>query len=79
MKTAFGVTKLSCLKAAAESGDWPGALAIAAKFPNLGAEKTAIMRAWEAVARPDFQRQLGRDPQALIDTGICALKSKYRL
>jgi len=73
------VTKLSLLKKAASQQDWICVLRIASKFPLLGEHKTAIMRAWEATTRPDFQRQLGRDPQTLIDAGIAALKERYAL
>jgi hypothetical protein len=57
--------------------DWPRAIALAAKFPRLGPDKTAIMRAHEALARPDFQRQLGRCPDALIAAGKAALVRRY--
>lgn len=73
------VTKLSKLQAAAAADDWRGAMAIAAKFPVLGSHKAAIMGAWEAYTRPDFQRQLGRCPSKLIEAGIAALKEKYHV
>ncbi len=69
--------KIDSLRRAMAAGDWAGAIALAAKFPRLGDQKTAIMRAHEAYARPDFQRQLGRDPEALKADGIAALKGKY--
>jgi len=72
-------TKLAQLKIHAAQGDWHAALRIAAKFPRLGEEKRAIAQAWEAMVRPDFQRQLGRDPESLIQAGIEALRSKYRI
>jgi hypothetical protein len=71
--------KIDQLKACAASGDWTGALRIAAKFPRLGADKARIERGWEAVARPDFMRQIGKDPDALMADGIAALKSRYSL
>ena len=73
------VTKLSLLKKAASGGDWKTAVSIASKFPDLGNEKNAIMSAREAYVRPDFQRQLGRDCEALIASGIAALKGKYNV
>jgi hypothetical protein len=72
-------TKLSKLKAAASSGDWAGALRIAAKFPQLGEHKTVIVRAHECFVNPAFYRQLGRDPEACIEAGISALRIRYRL
>ena len=62
-------TKLSKLIAAMDADDWPGALRIAAKFQRLGMEKVAITRAHDAYLRPDFYRQLGKDPCALLDAG----------
>ncbi|MCA1776057.1 MAG: hypothetical protein LC676_10740 [Loktanella sp.] len=72
-------TKLSKLKAAAAAGDWPLALRIAARFPQLGDHKEAIVRAHEAHANARFYRQLGKDPDALIAEGIDALKTRYDL
>ena len=73
------VTKLSKLKEAAACGDWRLAVSIAAKFPVLGKHKAAIMSAQEAYARPDFQRQVGKDPEQLKAAGIAALKEKYHV
>ena len=73
------IPKLDAVRAAMRSGAWPEAIRLAAKFPQLGAEKTDIMRAWEATARPAFQRQLGRDPAVLIALGQAALIRKYGL
>lgn len=73
------VSKLSKLRAAAAENDWRGAMAIAARFPDLGAHKVQIMRAWEAYTRPDFQRQLGRDQAQLIESGIQALRERYHV
>lgn len=72
-------TKLSKLKAAAAAGDWAGALRIAARFPQLGADKAAIVRAHECIVNPGFYRQLGRDPALAIEAGIAALKARYKL
>ena len=70
-------TNLDELKKYAAQNDWRAAMRIAAKFPRLGAEKAAITRAWEAMNRPDFYRQIGRNPDDLIDAGIAALRQKY--
>ena len=69
--------KLDAVLAAMDAGDWPLAIRLAAKFPRLGAEGPAIMRAHEALLRPAFQRQLGRDPAALIAAGNAALERRY--
>lgn len=75
----FGPTKLDGIKAAAGRGDWRAALLAAARFPDLGEHRGAILSAREALERPGFQRQLGRQPEALVEAGIAALKARYRL
>lgn len=65
--------KIDTLRALMDAGDWRAAISLASKFPRLGAHKLAILRAQEAYARPDFQRQIGRDPVALIEAGRMAL------
>lgn len=77
--TDFTRTKISKLRDAAFAGDWEKAINIAAKFPVLGAHKAAIMQAHEAYTRPEFQKQLGKDPEQLKAAGIRALKEKYRV
>lgn len=72
-------TKLDRIRACAAAGDWQSALRIAARFPSLGDEKAAIVRAHEAFEHPRFYQQLGRDPAVLIAEGIAALRSRYRL
>ena len=72
-------TKLSKLRAAAAADDWEKALSIAAKFQRLGGHKAAIVRAHEAVANPGFYAQIGKDPTALFDAGISALRERYEL
>lgn len=72
-------TKLNKIKSAAASGDWRTAILIAAKFGELGEQRNAILSAREAYLRPEFQKQLRRDPDALIAAGINALKERYWL
>lgn len=50
---------------------------MAAKFADLGEHEQAIRRGHEAMQRPEFQRQIGRDPEAQIAAGIAALKARY--
>ena len=69
--------KIDLLRAAMDAGEWDRALSIAAKFPRLGEHEFAIRCANEAAQRPEFQRQLGKDPQTIIAAGIAALKERY--
>lgn len=72
-------SKLSTLRDAAGRGDWIAALRIAAKFPQLGEHKEAITRAWAAIQNPQFYRDIGKEPDALIEEGVEALKARYHL
>lgn len=70
-------TKLSKVVAAVRAGDWPLAFRIAAKFPDLGAERAAIVRAHEALVRPEFYKELGLDIEAVILEGKAAIYARY--
>lgn len=72
-------TKITRLRAAFSAGNIPAALRIAAKFPRLGDHAGPITRAWAAYSNPDFYRQIGQDPEALIVAGADALRDKYKL
>lgn len=71
------VTKLSQVQAYMRAGDYRAAVLMAAKFADLGDERGAILSAREAYLRPGFQKQIGRDPDALIAAGAAALKRRY--
>jgi len=73
----MGERKIDTLVSLMRTGDWPAALSLASKFPRLGPHGAAIKRAHAACCWPDFYRQLGRDPEGLVRTGIQALKERY--
>jgi hypothetical protein len=72
-------SKLGNLKAAAARNDWREAVAIAARFPRLGAIRNAVLDAHTAYTNPRFLAQLGRDPHACIEAGRSALIAAYRI
>jgi hypothetical protein len=72
-------TKLDQLKAAAAQGDWQKAIAIAARFPQLGKIRNAVLDAHTAYTNPGFLSQLGRDPEACKLAGQSALIDAYRI
>jgi hypothetical protein len=72
-------TKLQTLKNAASAGDWQKAIAIAARFPRLGAHRNAVLDAHSAYTNPRFLTQTGRDVNACIDAGKSALIAAYSL
>ena len=69
-------TKLQTLKTAAAAGDWQRAIAIAARFPRLGAHR-AVLDAHGAYTNPRFMAQIGRDVDACIEAGKSALIAAY--
>jgi hypothetical protein len=70
-------TKLSKLLAMIDSGDWLAAIKFAAKFPQLGKQADAIIRAKEAINNPDFYHQIKKDPDELIALGIAAIQQRF--
>lgn len=70
-------TKLSKVLAAMDAGDWARAFSIASKFARLGSQKAEIMRAQSALLSPDFYRQLGLDPSAVIEIGKKAMRARF--
>jgi hypothetical protein len=72
-------SKLSQLKAAAARNDWRTAVAIAARFPRLGAIRGAVLDAHTAYTNPRFLAQIGRCPDAAIAAGRSALIAAFRI
>lgn len=72
-------TKLEQMKECWASGDTKGALRFAAGWPRLGEHKVAIQQAWQATQSPDFYKELGKDPEDLIQKGLKALQERYDL
>lgn len=60
--------------AALDSGDDAKALRICSRHIRTGDHAEAIGRGYEALRRPEFQRQLGRDPEALVAAGLAAVR-----
>ncbi len=71
------VSKLQQIRDALARGDSRIALKIAASFPSLGEQKTAITRGWEACVRPELYRQMGCDVDQLITDGVAAVRERY--
>jgi hypothetical protein len=65
------------LRALMASGLWSQALALASRWGDLGVHKARIQRGHQARWRPDFFRQLGLDPEALMADGKLALEERY--
>lgn len=67
-------TKLAQLQAMMAAEDWKAALCLAGSWPDAC---DAVRKGREGIMRPDFQRQLQRDPDALVAAGIEALKARF--
>lgn len=65
------------LRSAIQEGDWVAALKLASGLPQAGADRKVIDRAWEAHARPEMYRQMGQDPEALVQAGIDAVRARF--
>jgi hypothetical protein len=72
-------SKLSQLKDAYYAGDTAKAIRIAAKFPNLGAHRAAILDANIALTNPRWTLNMKRDVDQTIASGIEALRIRYSL
>lgn len=55
------------------------ALRLAASFQHLGVHKAVIQRGWQACQRPGFYREIGKDPELLIQEGVNAVRERYAI
>ncbi|KVU85095.1 hypothetical protein WK75_27530 [Burkholderia ubonensis] len=70
-------TKISIVREHMAAGRWQEAIRVAARFPQLGAERAAILDAHGAYTNPRFFAQLGKDVESLKQAGQRALVLKY--
>jgi hypothetical protein len=78
LKPNSGAGSLVELRALMACGEWRLAILRASAFPQIRpAARDRLLSAREAYLRPDFQRQLGRDPEELIQIGKQALLECY--
>ena len=72
------MTKLEQIKMAYQAGNFEQAIRIAAKFPDLGAQRNAILDAHLAITNPRWMLGLGKDIEQSINAGIQALALRYK-
>lgn len=70
-------TKLEMVRRALRANDPKKAIAIAARFPRLGAWRDAILDAHMAYTNPRFCMALHKDPAALIAAGRIAIFAAF--
>ena len=73
------MTKLEDVKYDWNNGDRISALKKVAKFPRLGNEKHDIKLGADCLNNPSFYKQIGRDVDACVKSGMDAIQSKYSL
>ncbi len=71
------LTPVEKVRAAVAAEDWKEAHRLAMKLPSLGPDEAVISRAWEALVRPDFLRQVNRDPEVALEEGKAALRRRF--
>lgn len=72
-----GRSPLERLHGHLRDGDTAEALKLAARFKNLGPQRDRIQRGAAAITRPEFYRDLGWDPDALVEDGVAAVVERY--
>ena len=65
------------MKAAVAAEDWHTALRLAKELSTIGEDESVVSRAWEALVRPDFLRQVRKDPDAALAEGVAALRRRF--
>jgi hypothetical protein len=70
-------SKASVVREHMAAGRWQEAIRIAARFPRLDRHRNAILDAHGAYTNPHFLVQLGRDIEALKQSGIAALIDRF--
>ena len=70
-------TQLSTLREHLANDEHVKAIRLAASWPRLGDDKAVIARAAAALTSPEIYRELGFDPDELVQTGIQTLQTKY--
>lgn len=72
-------SKLDQVREAWAAGDKIAALRIASRFFDRSEDTKTFQRGWDAHKNPDFFRQIGKDPDALVSAALDALERKFKL
>lgn len=70
-------TRVERVRVAVAAEDWRTALRLAKDLSGLWADEAALSRAWEALVRPTFLRQVGKNPEAALEEGIAVLRRRF--
>ncbi len=69
--------KIEQLAEMMSAGDWHKAIRFAARFPQLGKHREPILTAASALLAPELYRQMGRDPDLLVRSGLVAIRDRF--
>lgn len=71
------LSKTECIKAKLALGDWPSALRIASRFCDRSNDTLVFKRGFDALQHPDFYRQLGKNPDVIVNAAIERLHARF--
>lgn len=70
-------SKSDKIRAALISGETNKALSLASKFFDRSDETRLYQQAQSAANNPSFYRQIGKDPDAIVNNAIAALTQRF--
>jgi len=71
------LSAVELVRAAVAAEDWHTALRIGKELSGLGEDEAILRRAWEALIRPGFLRQVKKDPEVALAEGVATLRRRY--
>lgn len=71
--------KTDKIRGARAAGDRVGALRIAARFFDRSADTEAFKRGMNAHNHPEFYRQLGKNPEQMVENALEVLARRFSL
>jgi len=70
-------SKTESIRTALAHGDWLSALRTAAHFHDRSTDTMAFKRAFVAWQHPEFYRQLGKEPDRLVEAAMNRLRARF--
>jgi hypothetical protein len=70
-------SKTNHIRTALANGDWLSALRVASRFHDKSDDTIEFKRGFDAFQHPGFYRQLGRDPDKLIEAAMNRLHARF--
>lgn len=70
-------TKSDIIKDALANGDTRKAISVASKFFDRSEETQLYKQAQAAIGNPRFYRQIGKDPDAIVDAAVTRLRARF--